>query len=187
MKDEQIIALYFARDEAAISETDHSYGTRLLALAKTILENRQDAEEIRNDTYMKAWNSIPPVRPLHFYGWLAMVCRSLSLNRLDWLKAKKRGAMVVSLSDELAEILPDTHAESAADVLKAKELGERINEFLRKQPLDRRRIFIRRYWYMDSVEQIAGRFGFGQEKVKTDLFRMRKKLKAELEKSGYNL
>ena len=187
MNDEQIIALYFARDEAAIRETDANYGVKLYALARRILNSFQDAEEICSDTYLKAWNSIPPAHPEYLYGWLAMVCRSLSINRLNWQRAKKRNAAVVTLSDELADILPDPRAEKAMDALEVKELGNFINAFLRKQKPEKRRIFLRRYWYMDSIEEIAGRYGIGAEKVKTDLFRMRRKLKEELEKEGYRV
>ena len=187
MNDEQIIELYYARDEAAIRETDACYGTKLGALAQKILNSFQDAEEIRSDTYLKAWNSIPPARPIPLYGWLAMVCRSLSINRLNWQQAKKRNAAVVTLSGELADILPDPRAEDAMNALSAKELGELINSFLRKEPPEKRRIFLRRYWYLDSIQEISMRYGFGAEKVKTDLFRMRKRLKAMLEKEGYRI
>ncbi|MBR3643337.1 MAG: hypothetical protein IKN57_07510 [Parasporobacterium sp.] len=93
----------------------------------------------------------------------------------------------MTLSDELADILPDPRAEKAMDALEVKELGNFINAFLRKQKPEKRRIFLRRYWYMDSIEEIAGRYGIGAEKVKTDLFRMRRKLKEELEKEGYRV
>ena len=129
MTDKEIIQLYWERNESAVEETDRVYGSRLQALAERILNSFRDAEEIRNDTYLKAWNAIPPQQPVHFYGWLAMVCRSLSLNRLNWNRARKRGAEVVTLSDELADILPDT---GSLEQIEADALGDAINAFLKK-------------------------------------------------------
>ena len=184
MTDEQIIHLFFERDERAIEETDRAYGTRLQAFAERILNSFRDAQEMCSDTYLKAWNAIPPQHPRYFYGWLAMICRSLSLNRLKWNQARKRGAVVVTLSDELADILPD---KKSLEQVEARVLGDAINAFLRKQPEEKRYLFIRRYWYMDSIEELSERFGIGREKAKTDLFRMRRKLKNELEKEGWQL
>ena len=184
MTDKQIIGLYFARDERAIEETDQAYGSRLLALSERILNSFRDAEEMKNDTYLRAWNAIPPQQPVHFYGWLAMLCRSLSLNRLNWNTARKRNAVVVALSDELSDILPD---RTSLEQIDADILGDAINAFLRKQPEEKRYLFIRRYWYMDSTEELSKRFQVSREKVKSDLFRMRGKLKKELEKEGWTI
>ena len=184
MTDREIIQLYWQRDESAIRETDVVYGSRLQALAERILNSFRDAEEMRNGTYLRAWNAIPPQQPVHFYGWLAMLCRSLSLNRLSWNKAKKRGAVVVNLSDELADILPDRRS---LEQIEANELGRAINSFLKAEPEARRFLFIRRYWYMDTMEELSERFAISREKAKTDLFRMRKKLKKELEKEGWKI
>ena len=107
MDDESIIHLYFLRDEEAIRQTDAAYGRRLLALASRILLDPQDAEEAVNDTYLKAWEMIPPQKPLFFYAYLAQICRHLAMNKLDWKTAEKRNAQVVSLSDEMELCIPD--------------------------------------------------------------------------------
>lgn len=184
MTDDQIIDLYWARNEEAISYTDHVYGHKLQSLAFRVLHRHEDAEESVNDTYMKAWQTIPPQRPMYLFAFLAKICRHLALGRLDWENAAKRKAEVVSLSDEMQLCIPDQGWERT---LEGQEIGHLMNEFLAVTPKESRMIFLRRYWYAESVSEIAERFGISQSKVKTSLHRTRGKLKTFLEKEGVSV
>ena len=113
MDDSKIIELFFARSEDAIKHTNDVYGRRLFYLADNIVHNDQDAEESVNDTYMKAWDTIPPQRPEHFFAYIAKICRNFALKRIDWQKAKKRNAEVVTLTQEMENCIPDTYGLSA--------------------------------------------------------------------------
>lgn len=181
MEDAKILDLYFARDEDAIRETDTAYGKRLHALAKNIPQNREDAEESVNDTYAEVWKSIPPRRPKYFFAFLASICRHLSLNRVDWKQAAKRRAQVVPLTEEMENCIPDTVHERQ---MEAKELGKLLDLFLESLPKDSRLIFLRRYWYVDSVPEIAARYGMTESKVKMQLSRTKEKLRSFLEQEG---
>ena len=181
MEDAKILDLYFARDEDAIRETDTAYGKRLHALAKNILQNREDAEESVNDTYAEVWKSIPPRRPKYFFAFLASICRHLSLNRVDWKQAAKRRAQVVPLTEEMENCIPDAVHERQ---MEAKELGKLLDLFLESLPKDSRLIFLRRYWYVDSVPEIAARYGMTESKVKMQLSRTKEKLRSFLEQEG---
>ena len=178
MDDREIVALFFARDESAIQETHIRFGAGLLVLAVRILNSYEDAEEVRSDTYQKAWDSIPPAAPVHLYAWLAKVCRRLSLNRLEWSSARKRRAKIIELSDELELCLPDRRASRE---MESTELRILLENFLKGLPGEKRKIFVSRYIYMESIEEIAKRYGLGKEKVKTDLYRTRRLLKKHLE------
>ncbi len=184
LEDERILALYWARDAAAIQETDVKYGARLHGLSRRLLPVREDAEECVNDTYLGAWNAIPPARPAHFFAFLAKLCRNLACNRLDWLNAAKRRADVVSLTDELAACVPgaDGGREQAL-----RELGGLLSDFLRGLPQESRLFFLRRYWFMDFVKEIAERYAVGESRVKTSLFRTRRRLREYLEKEGISV
>lgn len=181
MEDAKILDLYFARDEDAIRETDTVYGKRLHTLAKNILQNREDAEESVNDTYAEVWKSIPPRRPKYFFAFLASICRHLSLNRVDWKQAAKRRAQVVPLTEEMENCIPDAVHERQ---MEAKELGRLLDLFLESLPKDSRLIFLRRYWYVDSVPEIAARYGMTESKVKMQLSRTKEKLRLFLEQEG---
>ena len=181
MEDAKILDLYFARDEDAIRETDTAYGKRLHTLAKNILRNREDAEESVNDTYAEVWKSIPPRRPKYFFAFLASICRHLSLNRVDWKQAAKRRAQVVPLTEEMENCIPDAVHERQ---MEAKELGRLLDLFLESLPKDSRLIFLRRYWYVDSVSEIAARYGMTESKVKMQLSRTKEKLRSFLEQEG---
>ena len=181
MEDAKILDLYFARDEDAIRETDTVYGKRLHTLAKNILQNREDAEESVNDTYAEVWKSIPPRRPKYFFAFLASICRHLSLNRVDWKQAAKRRAHVVPLTEEMENCIPDAAHERQ---MEAKELGRLLDLFLESLPKDSRLIFLRRYWYVDSVPEIAARYGMTESKVKMQLSRTKEKLRSFLEQEG---
>lgn len=181
MDDEKIIALYWARNEQAIGETEHAYGAKLNALSNRILGNFEDAGECVSDTYLAAWNTIPPRWPEHFYAYLAKICRNFSLGRLDWLRAAKRKAEVVTLTREMELCIPDRSNERR---LEGKELGNLLNSFLGTISRENRMIFLRRYWYADSIDEIAKRYSISQSKVKTSLHRTRNKLSVFLAKEG---
>ena len=181
MEDSRIIDLFWARDEAAIGQTDAAYGRRLQALANRILNNREDAEESVSDTYLKLWEIIPPQRPNHFYAFIASICRHLSFHKVDWKQAAKRNAEVVALTDEMELCIPDTSRDRE---LEGKELGRIMNAFLESPPKDTRLIFLRRYWHVDTIAEIAARYGITESKVKMQLSRTRDKLRTYLEKEG---
>lgn len=181
MNDEAILDLYFSRDEQAIAETDAAYGRSLLSLSRQILEDIRDAEESVSDTYLKTWDRIPPQRPGHFFGYLAKLCRFSATDKLDWNRAAKRGANLVSLTQEMEACIPDRRREQE---LEARELGAILSRFLKGLPQEPRLIFLRRYWYADSIASIAARYGLGESKVKTTLHRTRNKLKDYLAQEG---
>lgn len=182
MEDAKIIALFWQRNEQAVKETDIAYGRKLYNLSNRILNNREDAEESVSDTYMETWKSIPPQRPSYFYAFLASICRNLSLNRLDWRMAAKRNAEVVSLTQEMEQCIPDRLHGSQADALA---LRQALESFLESLPRDSRLIFLRRYLYVETVAEIAARYGVSESKVKTQLHRTRKKLYDYLVKEGF--
>ena len=181
MTDAQIIALYWSRDEEAIRETDVRYGRKLHTLADRIVQNFEDAQECVSDTYLKTWDTIPPKRPEHFFAYIAKICRNIALGVLDFKSAAKRKGEVVALTQELEACIPDPQHERK---LEGEELGEMLNRFLESLPVDNRVIFLRRYWYLDTVAEIAARYGFSESKVKTQLHRTRTKLHTFLEKEG---
>ena len=179
--DAKIIDLFWARSEDAIAQTDVNYGRKLNTLANKILLNREDAEESVNDTYMQTWDTIPPQRPKYFFAFLASICRHLSLNKLDWKMAAKRNAEVVSLTEEMELCIPDTSHDRT---MEARELGRILDAFLGSLPKDSRLIFLRRYWYVDTIAEIAQRYGMTESKVKMQLRRTKDKLRTYLEKEG---
>ena len=162
MNDEQIIQLFFTRNEDAIRQTDDRYGAKLTRLSENIVGSREDAQECVNDTYLKAWNTIPPTKPVHFFAYLAKICRHLAFDRLDWNNAAKRKAEVVALTQEMEECIPGQWQET--DVRSA-EISRLVGSFLWKQTADNRMIFIRRYWFGDSVSEIALRYEISQSAV----------------------
>lgn len=181
MDDSKILDLFWARNEDAIRQTDAAYGRKLHALSHRLLNSHEDAQECVSDTYMKTWQVIPPQRPKHLYGFLAAICRHLSLHRLDWNQAAKRSAEVVSLTQEMELCIPDASQQRA---LEGRELGRIMNAFLESLPKETRLIFLRRYWHVDTVAEIAARYGITESKVKMQLSRTRSKLRSYLEKEG---
>lgn len=181
MDDKEIIQLYWDRQEQAIRETESKYGGKLNALAFRIVNTYEDAQECVNDTYFTAWNTMPPQWPEFLFAYLAKICRNASLGRLDWLNAAKRKAEVVTLTREMELCIPDRSQDRR---LESQELGEALNRFLATISRENRMIFLRRYWYLDSIEEIAKRYQFSQSKVKTSLHRTRSKLTAFLAKEG---
>ena len=154
MTDEKIVELYWERSEEAIKETDKQYGRYFHNIAKEILQDEEDAKEIVNDTYLKAWNSIPPERPKPLKAFLGRITRQLSINRLERNKAQKRGGGQYLLAlDELAECIPDS--SGSKDFASDIDLSDTINRFLRGLPIEQRRVFIKRYWYMSSIADTA--------------------------------
>ena len=181
MDDAKIIDLFWARSEEAIQETNKAYGRKLHALANKILNNREDAEESVNDTYLKTWEIIPPQRPKYYYAFLASICRHLSFHKVDWKLAAKRNAEVVTLTQEMEMCIPDATRDRE---LEGKELGRIMNAFLESLPKDTRLIFLRRYWHVDTIAEIAARYGMTESKVKMQLSRTRAKLQTYLESEG---
>ena len=181
MEDTKIIELYWMRNEDAIAETEAAYGRRLRRLADRILGNSEDAEESVSDTYMKTWETIPPKRPTYFYAFIASICRHLSFHKVDWNQAVKRNAEVVTLTQEMELCIPDTSRDRE---LEAKEIGKALNAFLEDLPQQTRMIFLRRYWHVDTIAEIAQRYGITESKVKMQLSRTRAKLCTYLEQEG---
>lgn len=186
MKDEAILELYWARSEAAIDETDRVYGRYCHSVAFGILRDQEDAEETVNDTWLKAWDSIPPERPHHLKGFLGRITRQLSINRLERETAQKRGAGQYPLAvDELAECIPaGNRGEDLADLTA---LRDALNRFLRSLPTEPRSVFLRRYWYAQSIAEIAAGCGMSESKVKSMLLRTRNKLRKALTEEGFAL
>ena len=183
MNDSQIVELYWQRDEKAISETQKRYGRYCFSIAHSIIRRHEDAEECVNDTYLAAWNAIPPHRPEILSTFLGKITRRLSLKKIRLMTAKKRGGGAFELSvDELEDCIPSD--QRIDEALTMEELTGIINRFVADLPLDERRVFIRRYWYFDPISDIASKYGFGKSKVKMMLKRTRDKLKALLEKEG---
>ena len=177
--DEDILTLYNRRNEQAIAATQSKYGTYCRADADRILRVREDAEECVNDTYLHAWNAIPPARPGSLRAFLGAIVRNLAINRLKYNRARRRNAALVAL-DEFAECLPDG-TEPITDTVA---LRAAFDSFLASLPERERVIFVRRYWYADTVAEIAQRYNMSESKVKTRLHRIREKLRAYLMQEG---
>lgn len=183
MDDNGIINLYFERNELAISKTSEKYGNYCYYIAYNILCDNCESEECVNDTYFKAWNCIPPKRPQMLKTFLGKITRNLSLNRFSKRTAEKRGGNSALLSlDEIAEFIPSS--DSAQRAVDDSELAEIFNRFLDTLTVENRRIFMRRYWYLSAVKEIARDYGISESKVKMSLHRSRNKLKKLLEEEG---
>ncbi len=183
MDDRRIVELYWERNERAIEETKSKYGRYCYAIAYNILNCREDAEECENDTYLDAWERIPPERPAPLSGFLGMLTRRISLDRWRKQHAQKRGGGEVALSfDELEECVPS--GKSIDEELEAERLAGLLNAFLESLPELEGDVFLRRYWYFDPIKVIAKRYGMGQSRVKMMLKRTRDRLKETLEKEG---
>lgn len=186
MDDNRIVTLYLQRNEQAIAATQKEYGTRLRMLSYAIVADFPTAEECENDTYLQAWNSIPPHAPYRYlFAFLARITRHLSLNRCRERAALKRGGYIAQLGEELTEAIPAP--DDAACRLEEQELRLAINGFLATLSQDSRTIFLRRYWFMEDIAEIAARFRFSESKVKTSLHRTREKLRDYLVKEGYEV
>lgn len=186
MDDAKIVELFLARDERAIPATAEKYGNYCFSIANNILENREDAEECVNDTYFNTWNAIPPQRPQILSSFLGKIVRNLAFNRYKYNTAEKRGGgQLPAVLDELAECVSGTG--DAEQAYLYKELVAAINDFLGMLSLEKRNIFVRRYWYTDSISEIAARYNLSYFGVAMILKRLRSKLRSYLNDRGYML
>ena len=186
MKDNEIIDLYWKRDESAIAATAESYGSYCYSIAYHILQSPEDAQECVNDTYWKAWLSIPPQRPNRLATYLGKITRNLSIDRLKRQSAQKRGKGQAELAlQELEGCIPAANGlDQIADEIV---LTNAVNQFLRQQPKTERSIFVGRYWHLYSIADLAQAYGMRESKIASLLFRMRNKLKTYLEKEGISV
>ena len=183
MEDAKIIDLYFARAEGAIRETDNKYGAYLNQIAYRILQNTGDSEEIVNDTYLKAWQAIPPTRPSVLKHFLSRITRNLSLNRLDYKMAKCRNLQAQVAFSELEDCIPD-EKQAVESVWEAKEIGRILNLFLGELSKQECAVFLSRYYYVLTLQEIALKYQMSQRQVKYMLSKLRSRLKRHLEKEG---
>ena len=186
LEDCEIVRLYLARDESAIEKTAEKYGSRLRALSFNIVGDMQTAEECENDTYLKAWRSIPPCRPENcLYAYLSSIARNVSIDICRKRSTLKRGAHIFELSAELEQCIPAS--DDVEKSIDGAELTASLNRFVLSLDEEKRNIFLRRYYYLDSVAEIARRFSLSENNVKTILHRCRKKLRRQLEKEDYTI
>jgi RNA polymerase sigma-70 factor (ECF subfamily) len=186
MDDEQIVQLYWDRDEGAIPATSEKYGSYCTVIAKNILGNHEDAEECVNDTYLSAWNAMPPQRPSVLSTFLGKITRNLSLNRYKHNTAEKRGGgEAAAVLDELLGMVSDT--DSVEREIDRRELVNAMDAFLGTLPQKKRALFVCRYWYFDSISAIASRFGMTENNVSVSLNRIRLKLRDYLLERGFEL
>ena len=183
MEDKEIIELFWARDERAVEAATLKYGRYCRAIADNILHDAEDAAECVNDTWLHAWNSIPPHRPEHLGAYLGKLTRWISLKRWRDGRTQKRGGGQTELVyEELSECIPC--GDGPDEALQAKELSKHIDRFLAALPQMDRMLFVCRYWYFEPIPSIASRYGFSRSKVKTTLWRLRKKLLETLKEEG---
>ena len=182
MDDISIIGLFRKRDENAIAEMKEKYGRLCLYIAGNILSQREDAEECVNTAYYEVWNHIPPEEPDDLKLYLCRIVRNIAIKRLQYNTAQKRSSDMTVSIEELSEMIPAPDTGMA----DGKLLADAVSRFLRTQDEVRRKVFIRRYWYGDPIAKIAEYYGLKEKTVATCLFRTRKKLKAFLEKEGYD-
>ena len=184
MEDFQIIALYFARNELALKETDHKYGRLCFSVARNILCSVEDSEECVNDTYLSTWNAIPPKNPTNFMAFLCKTTRNLSLKRLNYNMAQKRTVELLVSFEEMEAVLSDDQIQ---EHISDQDIGAAISQFLKTESEDNRNVFIRKYWFCDSIKTISEKYGFSEGKVKSMLHRTRNRLKDYLKKKGVAL
>ena len=183
MDDSEIIELYFQRSEEAVTQTASKYGKYCYQIAYHILSSREDSEESVNDTYLAAWNTMPPRRPTILSAFLGKLTRYISLDRWKKRSAQKRGGGQVALSlEELEECI--SGGDDPEKEVDRKELLRYLNRFLDALPETQRKVFVCRYWYLESIPEIAARFGFSESKVTAMLHRLREKLRARLQLEG---
>lgn len=186
MKDGQIVALYWEREERALEETDKKYGPYCAGIARRFLWDARDVEECVSDTYQAAWDSMPPNRPSVLSSYLAKLTRRTALKVRRFRDAQKRGSGEALLSlEELGQCIPDN--SRIDDELNAKELTQLLDQFLLGLSLEERRVFIRRYFHNCSIQEICQQYRISKSKAESMLHRTRKKLRERLEKEGYSL
>lgn len=185
MTDSQIINLFFQRSESALICVRETYGALCRSVARRILPDERDVEECLNDTCLKIWNAIPPERPDSLAAYLSRITRNLALDRYSYNNAEKRSTALTDAFEELEVCLPSSH--SVETEAQANELKRFLNHFLETQKKQNRIYFVRRYWYGESISDIAQTFGVSEEKVKSSLFRTRNLLRTALEKEGVSI
>ena len=184
MKDKEIVELFIKREETALEITAEKYKNYCVSIAESILGNREDTEEIWNDVLSAAWNSIPPNEPEYLNLYLGKIARNAALKKLEAEKTKKRDGGIKIQLDELAEAIPAPLLEQQADLIALRDF---LNSFVRNLPNEQRKMFIKRYWLCEDVKDIAKAFGYSENKVSLILFRIRKRLKKELEKEDLDI
>lgn len=185
MDDTEIVELFWERSEDALREVRGKYEKFCRYISMRILNNPEDADECVNETYLRAWNSIPPSKPDSLRAFLGKIARNLSLDLYNKKRAAKRGGgEPEAVLEELAECIP---SENARDIVEDIALRDALNAFLKTLPADARKIFMRRYWYMSEIREIAHDYNFSESKVKMSLARTREKLRQFLEKEGIDI
>ena len=184
IEDQRIIELFFERNETAIKETEQKYGRLCFSIAYNILGNAEEAEQCANDTLLSVWNAIPPASPENLKAYICRIAGNTALKKLEYDKAGKRSSNAAISLTELEEIIPDNRFPGN---VTEENLSELISSFLRSQKPEVRKVFVRRYWYFDSVSDIAARYSFSESKVKSMLFHTRNKLKKFLMKEGIDI
>lgn len=182
MEDREIVDLYFARNDEAIKHSENKYGDYCFCIAERILNSKEDSEEILSDTWLRAWNSIPPQRPVHLRQFFAKITRNLALDRYRRRDAQKRSGSFSLAYEELSECLAS--GQTPEEVVSAGELEDAIRRFLVRCGETERDVFLRRYFYFDSTKQIASRYSMRESNILNILSRTRKKLKQLLKKEG---
>ncbi len=186
MEDSEIVALYWARDQRAITESADKYGAYCASVARNILESPEDAEECVSDTWFRAWNAMPPQRPSLLSAFFGRITRNLAFDRYRSRSAAKRGGVGAALMlEELGDCV--SGKDDVQQRLDMQELTDDLNAFLRSLPPEKRRLFLRRYFYADSLAEIAKRFGRKENQVAVSLHRLRKELRAYLEERGHEV
>lgn len=185
MEDEKIVGLYWERNKDAIQETSSKYGKLFFRIASNILRNQDDSEECVNDTYFGLWNAIPKERPSPFSVFASRIARNLALKKYDYLSTEKRNPEAICSFEELGDCVSGrNYVENEVEDRRIERL---IDRFLWQEGEEKRNIFLRRYWYFDSIQAICDRTGYSQSKVKSMLFHTRKKLRNYLESEGVDL
>ena len=183
MEDAQIIELFFARSENAIEQTKEKYGAVCMHLLRNLLQNELDAEECASDVYLALWNTIPPEKPEPFLTYLLKIARNQGLRRITYQNAQRRSGTQVLALEELESCLAS--AESVEQTVEGKLLEQEIANFLRALPKADRQLFVRRYWFCDSLEELAQCFGWSKSKLKSKLLRLRGRLRDHLTREGF--
>lgn len=186
MEDNEILELFNSRDEDALKAVSAKYGGLCGSISRNILRNSEDVEECLNDTWLKAWESIPPAKPKILSAYLAKIAKNISLNRWKSDHREKRGGGAVELVFEELEELEAFAENSVAEAAERAELLGEINRFLGTLSCDKRRIFVRRYWYCEGISELAAAFGMSENNISASLSRTRAQLKKYLKKRGYD-
>ena len=187
MDDSRIVELFLSRDESAVSHAAGKYGSKLRSIANRILDDPAAAEECENDTYLAAWDLIPPNEPRNYlFSFLSKITRHIALDMIRKRNSDKRSAVFCELTDEMAECLP-ADIPGVEDEVVAEELSALITSFLKTRSEEQQTVFVRRYWHFDSIDEIAKLTGFSKSKVKMILSRTRRDLRERLRKEGYTV